>query len=253
MTRDATQTTPTYAILGATGGIGAALARDLAARGCRLALAGQSDQKLALLRAELGGVGAIIDAREFEQVDGFLSGAVASLGPLDGVANCVGSLLLKPAHLTQADEWDDVIGRNLQTAFAVVRSAAPLMRKTGGSIVLVSSAAGRQGFANHEAIAAAKAGVIGLTLSAAATYATQGIRVNCVAPGLTRTPMTEFLTGNETTMKASMAMHALGRVGEPDEVARAIAWLLDREQGWVTGQAIGVDGGLSSLHSRRRA
>lgn len=112
-----------------------------------------------------------------------------------------------------------------------------------------STMAARLGLVNHEAIAAAKAGVIGLTLSAAATYASKGIRVNAVAPGLVRTPLTARITSNEATLNASTAMHALGRVGEPEDVASAIAWLLDPAQAWVTGQVI-VGGGLAMLRSR---
>jgi 3-oxoacyl-[acyl-carrier protein] reductase len=124
------------------------------------------------------------------------------------------------------------------------------MLNSGGSIVLVSSAAARIGIANHEAIAAAKAGVAGLTLSAAATYAPRGIRVNCVSPGLVVSGLTQRITSNEASLKASVAMHALGRAGSPEDVASAIAWLLDPEQSWVTGQVLGVDGGLGSLRSR---
>ena len=124
------------------------------------------------------------------------------------------------------------------------------MTATGGSVVLVSSAAARVGLVNHEAIAAAKAGVIGLTLSAAATYAPRGIRVNCVAPGLVRTPMTARLTANEASLKASTAMHALGRVGDPADVAGAIDWLLGPDSGWVTGQVLGIDGGLATVRPR---
>jgi len=111
-------------------------------------------------------------------------------------------------------------------------AGARAMMRTGGSIVLVSSAAARIGLANHEAIAAAKSGVIGLTLAAAILWA-RGIRVNCVAPGLVRTPLTARLTANETSLKASEAMHALGRIGEPADVAPR--WrALDSAQGWVT-------------------
>ena len=118
------------------------------------------------------------------------------------------------------------------------------------SIVLMASAVAQRGMINHEAIAAAKAGVVGLAQSAAATYARFNIRVNCVAPGLTRTPLTESLTKNEASLMASAALHPLGRIGEPHEVASAIAWLLDPEQSWVTGQVIAVDGGLSSVQPR---
>jgi NAD(P)-dependent dehydrogenase (short-subunit alcohol dehydrogenase family) len=124
------------------------------------------------------------------------------------------------------------------------------MAEQGGSVVLVSSAAARIGLVNHEAISAAKAGIEGLALAAAATYAAKGIRVNCVAPGLTRTPLTARLWQNDAVAKASAGMHALGRIGTPEEVASAIDWLLDSEQAWVTGQVIGVDGGLSRVRSR---
>jgi NAD(P)-dependent dehydrogenase (short-subunit alcohol dehydrogenase family) len=164
-----------------------------------------------------------------------------------GVVNCVGSLLLKPAHLTSDDEWDATIATNLRSAFATVRAAAKTMRSTGGSVVLVSSAAAQLGFANHEAIAAAKAGVIGLTRSAAATYAARGLRVNAVAPGLVRTPLTESIWSKEASATASEEMHALGRLGEPDDVASAICWLLDPTNSWVTGEVLSIDGGLSHL------
>jgi NAD(P)-dependent dehydrogenase (short-subunit alcohol dehydrogenase family) len=124
------------------------------------------------------------------------------------------------------------------------------MMASGGSIVLCSTAAARAGFANHEAIAAAKAGVIGLTLSAAATYAPRNIRVNCVAPGLVDTPLAARITANPAALQASTAMHALGRIGRPEDVASAIAWLLNPENSWVTGQVLGVDGGLASLKPR---
>ncbi|QDT72705.1 SDR family NAD(P)-dependent oxidoreductase [Lacipirellula limnantheis] len=240
----------TYVILGASGGIGSALARRLAAQGAKLVLAARDSDRLRQLAAELGAVAAPLDAANFAQVDACVNLGIETFGRLDGVANCVGSLLLKPAHNTTDAEWHDTVAANLTTAFAAVRAGAKAMFKTGGSIVLVSSAAASVGLANHEAIAAAKAGVIGLTLSAAATYAARGIRVNCVAPGLVATPLTARLTGNEASLKASAAMHPLGRIGNPAEIASAIEWLLSPEQSWVTGQTLGVDGGLATLRAR---
>jgi NAD(P)-dependent dehydrogenase (short-subunit alcohol dehydrogenase family) len=159
-------------------------------------------------------------------------------------------LLLKPAHLTTTAEWQATLAANLTSGFGCVRAAGRLLRANGGSVVLVSSAAARVGIANHEAIAAAKAGVIGLVLSAAATYAKQRIRFNAVAPGLVRTPLTKGLVSSEPAEKASIGMHPLGRLGEPGDVARAIVFLLDPAQDWITGQVLGVDGGLADLKSR---
>ena len=241
---------PVYVVFGATGGIGARLSRRLAARGARLVLGGRNVEKLQALADELETTAYPLDATRLDEVDACVEHAVQRHGRLDGVANCVGSLLLKPAHLTTEADWLATLAANLTTAFATVRAGAKAMTAAGGSIVLVSSAAARIGLANHEAIAAAKAGVIGLTLSAAATYGPRGIRVNCVAPGLVRTPLTARLTANDAALKTSTAMHALGRIGEPDDVAAALEWLLCPEQSWVTGQVLGIDGGLGSVRPR---
>ena len=240
----------TYLVFGATGGIGESLCRRLASRGARLMITGRNGAKLQVLADELHARAYPLDATRFEEVDACVEKVLQLHGRLDGVANCIGSLLLKPAHLTSEAEWQVTVATNLTTAFAVLRAATKAMLNTGGSIVLVSSAAARIGLANHEAIAAAKAGVVGLTLSAAATYGPRGIRVNCVAPGLVRTPMTARLTANEASLKASTAMHALGRIGETQDVAAAIEWLLSPEQSWITGQVLGIDGGLGSVRSR---
>ena len=156
------------------------------------------------------------------------------------------SILLKPAHMTTADEWHETVARNLTSAFATVRAAGRVMT-TGGSVVLVSTVAAAVGLANHDAIAAAKGGVSALARSAAATYAGRRLRVNAVAPGLVDTPLAARITGNPMAMELSRAMHPLGRIGTADDVAAAIEWLLDPATSWVTGQLIGVDGGLSTV------
>ncbi len=238
-----------YVILGAYGGIGSALARRLARAGHRLFVAGRNEERLKALAAETGAAYALVEATESAQVEAAIARAAEEMGRVDGIANCFGSLLLKPAHLTSDEELEATLAVSLKSSFAAIRAAARTM-KEGGSIVLLSSAAARLGMASHEAIAAAKAGVQGLALAAAATYANRKIRINCVAPGLTRTPLTERITGNETVAKGSLAMHALGRFGEPEEAASAIAWFLDPEQSWVTGQVLGVDGGLATVRTR---
>lgn len=239
-----------FVVLGAGGGIGSATARMLAKQGANLVLAGRTPGPLEELASETGGIAHLLDATDTAAVSAAVDDAVSRYGRLDGIANCVGSLLLKPAHITSDDEWDDTIATNLRSAFAAVRAGAKAMRSEGGSVVLVSSAAAQYGLANHEAIAAAKGGISGLTLAAAASYASAGIRVNAVAPGLVQTALTERLTASETAKQASLAMHALGRLGEPADVASAIVFLLDPANSWITGQVIGVDGGLGSVRPR---
>lgn len=233
-----------YVIIGAAGGIGAALARTLKAQGARLLLLGREPGRLSALGEELSSPFKAVDATRVTDLEAAID------SPITGIVNCAGSILLKPAHLTSEAEWHQTIETNLTTAFATVRAGAKAMMPTGGSIVLCATAAARTGMANHEAIAAAKGGVIGLTLSAAATYAPRNIRVNCVAPGLVDTPLAARITGNEAALKASSAMHALGRIGRPEDVASGIAWLLDPANHWVTGQVLGIDGGLGSVRGR---
>jgi len=240
-----------YVILGGTGGIGSQVSRRLAADGATVVVAARGSDRLDALAADLGGCETRqVDATDIGAVDALIREIHDSHGRLDGIANCVGSILLKAAHQTSEEEWRKTLAANLDSAFAVVRAGAKAMRKDGGSIVLMSSAAARVGLANHEAIAAAKAGVIGLGRSAAATYAPNGIRVNVVAPGLVDTAMAAGITGNPLMLKASAAMHPLGRIGRPEEVADVVTWLVSGESAWVTGQVIGVDGGLSSLRTR---
>ncbi len=246
----ATSSSQVIAILGAYGGIGTALARQLTDRGYRLVLGGRDRDQLDSLATEIGGIAVEVDGREFDQAQDFVSRA-AEEGQLTGVVNCAGSVMLKPAHLTTRADYDATLDTNLTTAFALVRAAVKELRKEGGSIVLMSSAAANIGLANHEAIAAAKAGVAGLARSAAATYAGRNIRVNAVAPGLVATQATQRIVENEKALEASLRLHPLGRIAQPDQIANLIVWLLDSANDWMTGQVIQLDGGLSSLKVTR--
>lgn len=238
--------------MGATGSTGRVVTSRLIENGNTVIAAVRNKEKAESLQELQGAIIREVEGTSFQSVQSLFELAGSEYGPIDGVAVCIGSILLKPAHLTREEEFRAVMDTNLTPCFAAIRACARGMMKGGGSIVLVSSAAARHGIPNHEAIAAAKAGIIGLTLSAAATYASYGIRVNCVAPGLVEAEMSQQIVSNETSLKASLSMHALGRIGKPEDVASAILWLLDPAQSWVTGQTIGVDGGLGSLFSRAR-
>lgn len=236
-------------ILGATGGIGSELARRLQKQGARLVLAGRDQDKVNALAGELGAEGFVLDATQFDHVEAAAKHAVDTFGQVNAMVNCVGGFMLKPAHLTSEEEWRHMVAVNLDSAFATMKAAGRNMRKSGGSVVLVSSAAARLGLSNHDAVAAVKAGIIGLTLSAAATYANKGIRVNAVAPGLVQTQLSERITSNENSRNVSLGLHAVGRLGEPKDVASMIEWLLTPDNDWVTGQVFGVDGGLGTVRA----
>jgi NAD(P)-dependent dehydrogenase (short-subunit alcohol dehydrogenase family) len=237
---------PTFIVLGATGGIGSELCRHLTRDGATPVLAARDEGRLKKLAGELDAPYRVVDATDGGAVNDLFSTTAQENGTIAGAVNCVGSFLLKPAHMTSDEEFSRQISQNLTTAFNTVRAAAKHM-PNGGSVVLLSSVAARVGLANHEAIAAAKAGVAGLALSAAASYVGRGLRFNVVSPGLVQTQMTENVTRSETARKASLDLHPLGRLGEPEDIAGAIAFLLGSESSWITGQILGVDGGLSTL------
>ncbi len=233
-------------VLGGAGGIGTALARELRAMGHQPILAGRSPEPLTRLAAELRVPSHVVDATDIAAVEALVREVAASTPDLRGLALCVGAILLKPASRTSPDDWHRLVAQNLTSAFAATR-AAQLHLPRDSSVVLVSSAAARVGLANHEAIAATKAGIEGLVRAAAASSARKGIRFNAVAPGLVRTPLAGALATDPKLAEASAKMHPLGRLGEPEDIARAMAFLLDPTQSWLTGQVLGVDGGLADL------
>ena len=242
-----------YLVIGASGDIGSCVAKQLRSlAGANICLASRPSDRLDGLASDLDCPKFELDATNVESVAAAFEFAASQHGSVNGVVNCVGSVLLKPAHLTSEQEWHDTIGTNLTSAFGTVRAAGRAMAKTGGSVVLMSSAAARIGLASHEAIAAAKAGVIGLARSAAASYAPRGIRVNVVAPGLVKTKLTRKIWENQRAAATSQAMHAIGRLGEPYEVARVVAFLLHPDNSWMTGEVVSVDGGLGNVRLHQK-
>ncbi len=240
--------TDTTIIVGATGGIGEALARRIVAQGGRAHLVGRDEARLRALAGELGATHAVADALDPLALKSAveLAGATAA-----GLAYCVGSINLKPlARFTVADFEQDFRLNALGAAVAA-QAAAPALKASAGtaSILLFSTVAAAQGFTAHASIAMAKGAVEGLTLSLAAELAPK-VRVNCIAPSLTKTPLARTLTGNEAMATAIAQMHALPRLGEADDVAALGAFLMSEQAGWITGQIIGVDGGRSTVRAK---
>ena len=185
------------------------------------------------------------DATDFDSVQNLFSYGIKKLGNIDGIINLAGSILLKPAHKTTNKEFDHTINQNLKSSFSVVRAAGLLLNNA--SVVLMSSAAASIGFKNHEAIAAAKAGIEGLARSAAATYSNANLRFNVIAPSLIDTPLTTGITSSPLALKASEKMHPLGRIGTPFDLIKMIDLLLDKENNWITGNVFHIDGGITKV------
>ena len=211
-------------------------------------LVGRISEKLAALAEELQGSFAVADVLDRGQVESAVQRAGSEIA---GLAYAVGSITLKPfARLNDEDALRDY-QLNALGAFRALQAALPALRAGNdpSSVVLFSSVAVMQGFPAHASIGMAKGAVEGLTLSLAAELAPR-IRVNCVAPSLTRTPLAQALTSSEQMATAIAGLHALQRLGEPDDVAGLAAFLLSSEASWMTGQIIGVDGGRSTLRSK---
>ncbi|NNG12715.1 MAG: SDR family oxidoreductase [Halobacteria archaeon] len=169
--------------------------------------------------------------------------------PPGGLVNCAGSVVVSPLHHTSESTYRQCLQANLDTAFFSLQAftSACMEANVPGAAVLVSSVAARIGIVNHEAIAAAKAALEGLTRSAAATYSRKRIRINAVAPGMMRTSATESFFKMPDADRHLSAQYPLGRTGDVADVAHAASWLLSDEASWITGQVLPVDGGFTAV------
>ena len=235
-------------IFGASGGIGEALTRRLAASGQDLFLTGRNPDRIGALAAEFGAGHAVCDAMDPQAIQAAVAAADTGDG-LAGLAYCVGSIVLKPIKAAKPEDFIEQFRLNTVGAAVAVQAAHKALAKAKGSVVLFSTVAVDQGFANHTVIASAKGGVVGLMRSLAAELAPD-VRVNAIAPSLTRTNIARPLTSNEQMAKGIAAMHAIPRLGEPEDIAAMAAFLLGPDSGWITGQVIGVDGGRSTLRTK---
>lgn len=232
-------------ITGASGGIGRALARQLHAQGLRVAVVGRDADRLADVDAALR-ISADVTAPEgAAQAMALCKEALGAAPSL--LAHCVGSTLIAPLHRTRADAYRELMRVNLDSAFFMLQAWVAALAGGPGAAVLASSVVARIGVANHEAIAAAKGGVEALVRSAAATYASQGLRINAVAPGMTETPMTANMLKMTAMREGAGRQYPLGGIQSAEQVADVMAFLLGDGSARLTGQIIAVDGGFTTV------
>ena len=231
-------------ILGATGSIGSSLAKKIVADGGEVHLVGREETALSALASELNSTFTTCDVLE----ENFSEKIVNDLkdDPINGLAFCVGSIDLKPLKLTKKSDFMQSFNLNLISATEVIKSLADNLKKNKGSIVLFSTVAVKQGFPNHAIVSSAKGAIEGLTLALAAELA-PNVRINCIAPSLTNSKISNFLLKNEKMAESIAKMHPLKRIGEGSDSASVAKFLLSDESSWITGQILGIDGGRSSV------
>ncbi|MGP1629826.1 MAG: 3-oxoacyl-ACP reductase FabG [Giesbergeria sp.] len=238
---------PVALVTGASRGIGAAIALELATRGYQVvgtATTEEGAQRIdTTLSAYPGCRGAALDVNNASAVDALIDAIVKQQGGLQVLVNNAGITRDQLAMRMKDDDWDAVLGTNLSAVFRVSRAAIrPMMKQRFGRIISITSVVGASGNAGQANYAAAKAGVAGMTRSLARELGSRGITVNCVAPGFIDTDMTAGLP--EAQQKALLEQIPLGHLGRPTDIAHAVAYLASPQAGYVTGQELHVNGGM---------
>lgn len=231
-------------VTGAGTGIGRGIAAGLAAFGARVAIWERDSETCAATAAELGVLGVVADVRDGDQVDDALARTTSELGPVDILVNNAGGTFASPLLETTENGWDALYRANLRHVLLCTQRVARQMadRGSGGSVISLTSIEGDRAAPGYAAYAAAKAGVINYTRTAAVELAPHGIRVNAIAPDITVTEGLLDLSGGELPESLSHAV-PLGRLGTVDEIASAAVFLASGMAGYITGQTIHVDGG----------
>lgn len=241
-------TDKTALVTGATGGLGAAIATALHARGATVALSGTRRPVLEDLAAKLGSRAIVLPCNlsDAEDVERLVPAAEEAFGHLDILVNNAGLTRDNLFMRMRDDEWDTVIAVNLTATFRLMRAAVKnMMRRRTGRIINITSVVGVTGNAGQGNYSASKAGMIGMSKSLAMEVASRGVTVNCVAPGFIATPMTDVL--NEKQREAILGNVPMRRLGAPDDIAAAVLYLASNEAAYVTGQTLHVNGGMAMI------
>jgi len=228
-----------YVIAGGSSGVGKSLVSSLLSKGNRVWVLARSRKDLP-----------VKEDLNFIEYDFSLSAEEIKGLPdtIHGLAYCPGSIVLSPFNRIKPQQFINDFQINLIGAVNLIQAALPALKNVGNSsVVLFSTVAVKTGMPFHASIASAKGAVEGLTRSLAAEYASSSVRFNAIAPSLTNTPLAERLLNTPEKQQSSAARHPMGRFGEADDVAAAAEFLLGPESSWITGQILGVDGGMGSL------
>ena len=236
-------------VTGASRGIGQAIALELAKQGAKLVISASSVQNLKETEDKLRAQGSTefiavaADVKSAEQINLVVKNCIDTYSRVDILANNAGITRDNLLALMSESEWDDVLNTNLKSAFLFTKACSrPMIRQKGGSIINISSVVGLTGNAGQANYAASKAGLIGFTKSVAKELAKKNVRANVIAPGFIRTKMTDQLP--EEIKQKVTAQVALGRLGEPEEIASVVGFLASDASRYMTGQVLVVDGGL---------
>ena len=233
-------------VTGATRGIGAAIALELASRGVRVIGTGTSEAGAAKIGTALGasgGVGRVLDVNDGGAIDALIDSIVKEFGALHVLVNNAGITRDMLAMRLKDNDWDAVLDTNLKAVFRLSRAAIrPMMKQRYGRLISITSVVGAIGNAGQVNYAAAKAGVAGMTRALARELGSRNITVNCVAPGFIETDMTASLP--EAQQQALLTQIPLGHLGKPADVAHAVAYLASPQASYVTGQELHVNGGM---------
>ena len=231
-----------YLIFGATGSIGSNLAKKLYDSDYDFHLVSRNEAELQSLSEKLKCKFTVADVLE----DNFIENVKSEIPEVKGIAYCVGSIDLKPFKMVKEDDFQKCMKLNLYSAIEIIKAYQDSLKNNKGSVILFSTVAAQRGFANHSIISSTKAAVEGLAVSLAAEFA-PNIRVNCIAPSLTNSKISQPLLKNTIMAEGIAKAHPMKRIGEGKDAAAMAKFLLTEESSWITGQIIGVDGGRSSI------
>ena len=233
-----------YLIFGATGSIGSSIARQLYMENKECHLIGRNESEIKKLADELNYSFSVCDVLKID----FAKKLLEELSDIEvlGIAYCVGSIDIKPFKLTKSSDFVSSYVLNLVAVTEIIRIFESNLKRNKGSVVLFSTVAAKKGFVNHSIISSAKSGVEGLTVALAAEFA-PNIRVNCIAPSLTKSKIASSVIKNSTIEESIAKMHPLKRIGKGIDSANLANFLLKETSSWITGQIIAVDGGRSSI------